>query len=244
MSSEFYDNLWRTKTFSLSPSKLIRERWVRNLISELCKNKANTRILDLGCGRGSLLKKLSCKFDRSAKLIGVDFSAAAIEINKRNFPRVQFHVRDFSAPDWWKKLPESDVVIAQEVIEHLSREDQRNFIHALKRLVTPGGYVLITTPNWASIQGLRHDGEGDEEFARRFEGQPNANLLCPEDLDQLLREMHLQPIFSQTVCPYFLGRYMSILVAYLFWLLPYRLEMILTKSGWLPARYHIVVSRN
>jgi 2-polyprenyl-3-methyl-5-hydroxy-6-metoxy-1,4-benzoquinol methylase len=51
-------------------------------------------------------------------------------------------------------LPDAaaDVVVSVETIEHL--ENPRAFIRELVRLVKPGGWILITTPNQLSLLSL------------------------------------------------------------------------------------------
>ena len=46
----------------------------------------------------------------------------------------------------------ADVAVAVEVIEHL--ENPRAFVRGLTRLVAPGGWVVITTPNQRSALSL------------------------------------------------------------------------------------------
>ena len=101
-------------------------------------------LVDVGCGTGQLWPYLR---DRFARYIGVD--AARYE----DFPvGAEFHQVDLdtgTAP-----LPDdcADVVASVETIEHL--ENPRFFMRELVRMVKPGGWVIVTTPNQLSLLSL------------------------------------------------------------------------------------------
>lgn len=101
-------------------------------------------VVDVGCGAGDLYPAVRSRF---AQYIGVDV------VRYEGFPDearfCQFDLDSGQVP-----LPEgcADVVVAVEVIEHL--ENPREFARRLLRLVKPGGWVIITTPNQLSLLSL------------------------------------------------------------------------------------------
>jgi 2-polyprenyl-3-methyl-5-hydroxy-6-metoxy-1,4-benzoquinol methylase len=100
-------------------------------------------LADVGCGTGDLWLALRGRF---RTCIGVD----AVRYEGLP-PDVDFQVADLDAG-----LPLSDAsvdaVAAVEVIEHL--ENPRAFVRELARVVRPGGWVVVSTPNQLSALSL------------------------------------------------------------------------------------------
>ena len=101
-------------------------------------------VVDVGCGAGDLYPVVRSRF---SKYIGVDV------VRYEGFPEEASFCR-FDLDSGQVPLPEAsaDVVVAVEVIEHL--ENPREFARQLVRLVKPGGWVVITTPNQLSFLSL------------------------------------------------------------------------------------------
>jgi 2-polyprenyl-3-methyl-5-hydroxy-6-metoxy-1,4-benzoquinol methylase len=105
---------------------------------------AGGRVVDVGCGGGALWRALSGRFDHYAGLDAVRYPALP--------PDVEFRPVDLDAVDWPVHDGEADVVTAVEVIEHL--ENPWAFVRSLARIVKPGGWVVVTTPNQLSALSL------------------------------------------------------------------------------------------
>lgn len=101
-------------------------------------------LADVGCGGGDLWRALAGPF-RSC--IGID----AVRYEGLP-PDVAFHAADLDAARL--PLPDGsvDAAAAVEVIEHL--ENPRAFVRELARIVRPGGWVVVTTPNQLSALSL------------------------------------------------------------------------------------------
>ena len=67
-------------------------------------------------------------------------------------PDAEFHQLDLDSSDWPIAESTADVVTAVETIEHL--ENPWAFVRSLTRLVKPGGWVVVTTPNQSSVLSL------------------------------------------------------------------------------------------
>ncbi len=96
-------------------------------------------ILDLGCGTGWFASQLA----KLGPTTGIDLSEEAIAQAKSQFPQVMF-----AAGNLFKMaLPERhfDVVVSQEVIAHVG--DQSGYLGRAARVLKPGGYLVMTTPN-------------------------------------------------------------------------------------------------
>ena len=101
-------------------------------------------LIDVGCGAGGLWSHINQRFDR---YIGVDC------VDYQNLPSaVEFHRSDLDGGRL--SLPDDlgDVVVAAETVEHL--ENPRAFFREITRLATPGGWIIVTTPNQLSFLSL------------------------------------------------------------------------------------------
>lgn len=112
-----------------------------NVVEQLVlEEKNNKKLLDIPCGEGAFSKRLS---DR-----GVDVSSADCE-NIIKFNKATFQIADMN-----KTLPfrdiEFDGVVCIDGIEHIER--QFDFIRECHRIVKPGGFLIISTPNITALR--------------------------------------------------------------------------------------------
>jgi methionine biosynthesis protein MetW len=114
-------------------------------LGEFFSKKKVNKLLDLGCGNGEFTVKLGKDLSVS-DIYGVDISDEAIRMSKEK--GVKAIKVDLEA----EKLPFPpkffDLVAAIEVIEHLRYPD--NMLAEAWRVLKPGGYFVISTPNLAS----------------------------------------------------------------------------------------------
>jgi 3' terminal RNA ribose 2'-O-methyltransferase Hen1 len=125
-------------------------------------------VLDLGCGEGSLLLRLS-REARVTRLVGLDVSAGAL---LKAGERLRcFHGRmpervtllQGSALYQDDRLSNFDAAVAVELIEHIQERDLPLFAELLFGVIAPGT-VIVTTPNreynanYGLHDGLRHRG--------------------------------------------------------------------------------------
>jgi 2-polyprenyl-3-methyl-5-hydroxy-6-metoxy-1,4-benzoquinol methylase len=97
-------------------------------------------ILDLGCGMGWFANRLG----EIGPTTGIDLSDDAIAEAKSRFPHLTF----LAGNVFEMELPKRhfDVVVSQEVIAHVP--DQPGYVERAARVLKPGGYLIVTTPNW------------------------------------------------------------------------------------------------
>ena len=102
------------------------------------------RLIDVGCGGGSLWRVLQPRF---TSYCGVD------AVRYEGYPAgADFRQVDLDSRDWPLSARQADVVAAVETIEHL--ENPWAFVRSLVRLARPGGWVVVTTPNQLSALSL------------------------------------------------------------------------------------------
>lgn len=130
-------------------------------------NAKKLRLLDLGCGNGSLSNVLAQK---GYEVVGVEESAQGVAIAQRNFPNVNFMQGSIY------NLPEDglknsfDIAIAVEVIEHLFYP--RDLVRAAKKCLKPNGKLILTTPyhGYAKNLVMSLSGKMDKHFHALWDG--------------------------------------------------------------------------
>ncbi|HYI38045.1 MAG TPA: methyltransferase domain-containing protein [Thermoleophilaceae bacterium] len=104
------------------------------------------RVLDAGCGRGEVL--LACA-RAGADVAGLDYSEAAVEITKEvlaEVPDADVRRGDVTALPWANAS--FDAVLFGDVIEHLDPDQAVAAIREFRRVLRPGGTLLVhTAPN-------------------------------------------------------------------------------------------------
>ncbi|MBI4372618.1 MAG: class I SAM-dependent methyltransferase [Candidatus Omnitrophica bacterium] len=114
------------------------------------------RVLDFGCGRGQLVIALAQK---GSSVLGVDFSQDAIDFAReyaRRFPdavqnRVEFKQMTMEELNFEAQF---DVIVFNQVYEHLHDWELEILIAKFKRALKPHGCLVISTPNLNYIRYL------------------------------------------------------------------------------------------
>jgi 2-polyprenyl-3-methyl-5-hydroxy-6-metoxy-1,4-benzoquinol methylase len=102
------------------------------------------RVIDVGCGHGTLRTVLRDRFAEYRGLDVVRYSGLPVEVE---FTRV-----DLDSEAWPVEPGLANLVVAIETIEHL--ENPWAFVRQLAALAAPRGWVIVTTPNQLSVLSL------------------------------------------------------------------------------------------
>ena len=107
------------------------------------------KILDIGCGAGVLTAAIHRRFS-AATVHAIDASLTAIISANEQFTGIDFAVGDAFA------LPYSpgyfDVVVCNNIWEHVS--DPMRLLESVRRVLAPGGVIVISTPNRYRLSNL------------------------------------------------------------------------------------------
>lgn len=146
-------------------------------------------VLDAGCGNGYGLRILEAA--GPARLIGVDLSEEAVARARSEVDGstevVQGDVRDLTFDD-----DSFDVAICFEVIEHI--EGQAQALAELRRLLRPGGTLLISSPN----RGVYTP--GNPHHVREFQPKELESALQAHFAHVELLQQH--PWLASAITPY------------------------------------------
>ncbi len=101
-----------------------------------------SRILDVGCGNGSVAREFA---SRGQSVVGIDLAEAGIRIARESCSEGRFEVLAADR-NVLKNLGEEpfDLVYSAEVVEHLY--DPRSFIAGCFAATKPQGHFICTTP--------------------------------------------------------------------------------------------------
>ena len=113
-------------------------RW----ISRFC-NLQRGKVLDLGCGSGKLVRHLHA---RGVDIQGLEGSRALYEHFLADDPRFLYGTVEETLDGVYDEF---EVVLALDVIEHVPTPVET--LAAVSRLLKPGGWLFVTTPDTGSI---------------------------------------------------------------------------------------------
>jgi SAM-dependent methyltransferase len=132
------------------------------------------RLVDVGCGIGALAGALP---RGDFQYVGVDVVAhpafpPGLELVRANLDRDPIPLPGGSA----------DIVVSAETIEHV--ENPRALMRELVRLVRPGGWVFVTTPNQLSLASLTClVARGEFQYFQRAPGMYPAHITALLEID-------------------------------------------------------------
>ena len=161
------------------------QRIYATVAAALAERGAQGTLGDIGCGTGELWQALRGSF---SKCVGVD------AVRYEGLPQdVEFHGADLDSA----RLPLADgsldAAASVEVIEHL--ENPRAFVRELARVVRPGGWVVVTTPNQLSALSLLTLAVKGRFSAFQDDAYPaHRTALLEIDLRRIMSECGLRDI--------------------------------------------------
>lgn len=150
--------------------------------SRLARRK---RVLDVGCGAGYGSAELA---NTATNVTGIDISADAIAYANEHYAKPNLIYQKAGAAQLPFPDASFDLVVAFEVIEHLT--DWQNLIAEARRVLSPGGQFVVSTPNKAYYAETRaqsgpnpfHEHEFEfEEFKQALEQHFPHTLLFTEN---------------------------------------------------------------
>jgi cyclopropane fatty-acyl-phospholipid synthase-like methyltransferase len=128
-------------------------------------------VLDLGCGAGvPCTKVLAERHD----VLGVDLSAAQLDLARRNVPGARFEKADMAAVSF--SDGSFDAVTAFYSVLHVPREEQGALFARIARWLRPGGWFLAAL-GCSEANGIEDDWLGTPMFFSSHNATENRRLL-------------------------------------------------------------------
>jgi cyclopropane fatty-acyl-phospholipid synthase-like methyltransferase len=136
---EFYDRGWHSE---LEAGKEQRGNLRTNLdfLKQTNLLKPNYRIMEIGCGIGSIVSELS---EQGYDITGTDISNKAIEYGLKKYGDIKLHVQP--AEELQSEDQTFDIVLSFDLFEHIARVDKH--ISEVYRVLKTDGIYLFQTPN-------------------------------------------------------------------------------------------------
>jgi SAM-dependent methyltransferase len=137
-SSRYWADVFSPAVAEVRREKIFRPRVER--LATLCEEKriAVRRLIDVGAGYGIFLDEWRHRFPQVEGVAVEPGAALAVACRSRGFEVVEDIVENVRGHDG-----SADLLTCFEVLEHVY--DPLEFVHVLKRLVRPGGYVFVST---------------------------------------------------------------------------------------------------
>lgn len=135
-----------------------RAAFLRRLIRQHLPSRSPLAILDLGCGPGPVIHFLAQAGHRNGvdgcKVVGVDTSNEQVELAQ------SLGIEGVILGDLDKFLASAangsfDVVFALDILEHLDRPALFETLDQIRRVLKPGGRLILHVPNAEGIFGAR-----------------------------------------------------------------------------------------
>ena len=137
-----------------------RHWWYRGMLAIECALlgerllRPAQRLLDVGCGTGGFLR-WAVDSGRFANVAGVDLGSDAIDFARRRVPEVDLRVAPMRA------LPYDDgsfdLVVSHDVLQHVHEREVEQSLRELRRVVAPGGALLLRTNGSRRLRVERDD---------------------------------------------------------------------------------------
>ena len=154
---------WRSAVWDSVPADAVPEHFEERLALLTPHVRAGQRVLDLGCGDGRFAAAMAAL---GAEVVCADVAAEALRRTGQRVPGAALVELADGAP-----LPFDDrafdLVWAGETLEHVA--DLTGLLTELRRVLEPGGSLVITTPNLARLRVV----------AEALRGRPLEKRLDP-----------------------------------------------------------------
>ncbi|WP_404449438.1 methyltransferase domain-containing protein [Sutcliffiella horikoshii] len=178
-------------------SSLLEQLAIPRVMKVMKKAKPNT-VVDVGCGSGGYLLKLSQKFPK-AQMLGVELNEDVAEEASKNCQKqkqVEIVCADVHE---WSPEEKVDFVMLNNILHYISPDDRKELFKKISEWLPPKGTLSVVSP----IHNSKHGGQFSSVFNSFFTAFENLYPLPSEtDLENLAKEATLkvdkmQPVIKE-----------------------------------------------
>jgi ubiquinone/menaquinone biosynthesis C-methylase UbiE len=128
--------------------------------------RSGMRILDIGCGSGSITADIALTLNGNCEVIGLDINPKLIEEAKNNYSNIKGLIFICSNIELMNPIEKFDIVTAARVLQWIP--DYRDFLSKMFQLVKPGGILHILDYNHHKIEWVPKVPESMAVFYQAF----------------------------------------------------------------------------
>lgn len=184
-SQEELDKVYSNYSRNQGHPTLISQEKIQKRAQSLMNLKPLQTVLDIGCGDGHFLSSFQ---KLGVKTYGTEFDEFSASTAKKNGAII---LDGGLMPEPLNDLKGFDAIIFTEVIEHINNPE--TVLNHFYKILSPGGLIFMTTPNFASIE--------------RYALGPEWGMICypehisyytPKTLNQALKKIGFKKISLYT----------------------------------------------
>jgi len=138
-------------------------------------NKANPKVLELGCGNGRDAEEI---IKRTNNYIGIDYSEKLLELAKKQAPKARFELADLDSYEFPKNL---DIVFSFATLLHSDKTQMQAVLDKTYTALNKGGIFFLSL----------NYGEYKEETRTDSWGTRTFYLYTPELMSQLAAKYNI-----------------------------------------------------
>jgi 2-polyprenyl-3-methyl-5-hydroxy-6-metoxy-1,4-benzoquinol methylase len=154
-------------------------------------------VLDAGCGSGVFADMVAAV--PGTEVTAVDGNRDAISFARQQFGRSNLEFRNGLVDELAFESASFDRVSCLEVIEHIHPEQGRAVLRTFHRLLSPGGRLLISTPNMRSYWPALEWGLDLLHLVPTMEGEQHVAGYHPRSLQALGEEAGFRLVSTRTL---------------------------------------------
>ena len=143
-----------TRYFDAVMARTLKEERFRSLLIDQAMIVAGQRVLDVGCGTGTLAVMVK-RGNPDAEVVGLDADAEALRIAGSKAEEAGVEIEFHEALAWEAPFSEGsyDRVLSSLVFHHLRPADKRRTLAKIRDWLRPGGEVHVA--DWGRAQNAR-----------------------------------------------------------------------------------------
>jgi SAM-dependent methyltransferase len=166
--------------------------------------KPGETVGDVGCGSGQFLLLLS-EFAQPSRLFGIEINEKLINNARKLFSNLPFknhHFEEYDGINFPKEIASMDIVFLVDVLHHVPKKNQENFISDLVNIMKPGARLVLKDIDAGSILvyfNKMHDLVFAGEIGNEMSIESAKKLLIKNGLtiiEQDKRTMYVYPHYT------------------------------------------------